>query len=1050
MNGFKARFIPQAGELAPLPRTARKRYHGCMQPFKAYRLLFFISTFGSLPLPALAALPILGNIKADHFGYRSTDSKIAYFTADPGGSFEIRDAGSNALAYSASSVIDAGLDSAVPQISGDHVWQGDFSALTTPGHYVVSSPSLGEQSYDFFISDTRYQAPMQAALKSFYYARCGSPKDAAHGGAWTDAACHAGDGTLSPLCSTSNHYGAINYGTLDLHGGWHDAGDFEKKIGYSVNCGYTATGDNGDTLWYLLSAYENNPGAFSDSQSNIPETGNGVPDILDEAKYELDFYLRMQMPDGHVLAGVHTDNLGGQTSPPSTDPVHRDYLPPAYESEAVFCAMTAHAARVFAGVPGLAAYAATLKAAALLTFNSWVKISPDTDPYDLSYTHYKDMKFWAASEVYRLDSSQAAALTIVDNYASWAGFSLGAIYVIWGVTNYIQSPGATLAVVNAMKADLGSLVNAIFAADDSYHSGIDSWRYTWNSNWNKAEIGIQLATAAQLNACGAHTPAQCLAHAEDFLHYLNGANPLNMCYMTNAASLGAGHGVWHYFNTWFGQYISAYSKSNFIGKPASVTDPLYPYTSGADNYGISDNDVSNYGPPPGFVPGGPTYQYKDNGGTAIPPLQSAGINRPYAKAYRDWNFVNASTQPWIVNEGGIYDTSSYLALAALFAGTLPATPTPSVSPTPTPSFTESPVFSPTQTPTITPTASITESFSPSPSATLTPTPPPSFCPSTLIDDFEDPSRDGVAPARTCLFGGSWSTTTSLATISASYGAAGAHGSVRAASLSGNVSSSSGYAIWYGNLKSPLTPVNAAAAGATGIQLWVKGDGRSYRIMLMTQAVTDFDQYGIDTVFGASWTLVTIPFTSLSRAGWGSQTGLPAHPSGSDITGLQFTTPGGMSGAFAFSADEIAFYCPLPSPTASQTKSPSPSPSPATATPSSTITPPWTATPSPIASPAAEDGPLKIRSAIPFPNPNPAAVLVDLGGHCDKSELRIYSPGMSLLAIQSGGALSAGRHSLALDPDWLRGAHSGLYIGILKAWRDGQTVEHQMLKIMILK
>src|SRR6185369_4319617 len=129
-------------------------------------------------------------------------------------------------------------------------------------------------------------------------------------GPWADnATCHDGDASLTPFCESSNHYGPMSYGTLDLTGGWHDAGDYEKKIGYSVNGGVTETGHNGDTLWYLLTAYELQPALFANIHGHIPESGNGLPDILAEAKWQLDWYLKMQRPDGHVLAGVHVVHL---------------------------------------------------------------------------------------------------------------------------------------------------------------------------------------------------------------------------------------------------------------------------------------------------------------------------------------------------------------------------------------------------------------------------------------------------------------------------------------------------------------------------------------------------------------------------------------------------------------------------------------------------------------------------------------------------------------------------------------------------------------------
>jgi len=144
----------------------------------------------------LGAAPIAGHIKMDNFGYRTTDTKLILFTANPGGSVGIYNAATSVLVASTSPV-SQGKDTGSPAISGDTVWSADFSSFTTAGTYYVYSSTLTEQSYNFQISDCIYQSPMMATLKALYYQRCGTPKPAAYAGAnWADAsACHTGDAT---------------------------------------------------------------------------------------------------------------------------------------------------------------------------------------------------------------------------------------------------------------------------------------------------------------------------------------------------------------------------------------------------------------------------------------------------------------------------------------------------------------------------------------------------------------------------------------------------------------------------------------------------------------------------------------------------------------------------------------------------------------------------------------------------------------------------------------------------------------------------------------
>jgi len=57
-----------------------------------------------------------------------------------------------------------------------------------------------------------------------------------------------------------------------------------------------------------------------------------------------------------------------------------------------------------------------------------------------------------------------------------------------------------------------------------------------------------------------------------------------------------------------------------------------------------------------------------------------------------------------------------------------------------------------------------------------------------------------------------------------------------------------------------------------------GDGNAYRLSLETAEVTDFDYYGVDlTPTAGAWASYDVPFSAMTRAGWGSQTGLPLHP-----------------------------------------------------------------------------------------------------------------------------------------------------------------------------
>src|SRR5665213_2453348 len=687
-----------------------------------------IVVFFCLPGKTLLAASILGHIKIDNFGYRTGDYKIAYFTSNPGTTVGVYNASTNALAYSvpAANITSQGTDTT--GITGDTIWWANFSAFAAPGTYYIYSTSLNEQSYNFQINDCIYQAPMTATLKALYYQRCGCAKPAAYAGAnWSDtSACHLQDETCGPAPGCTF---PASYGTLDLSGGWHDAGDYNKYIGKtpSGSC-QTWSGDSGEAIHDLMLAYEWNPALLSSLSSNIPESGNGNPDILNEAKWELDWYLKMQMTDKHVLSVVHA-NGGGGGSPPSSDATTRYYYPPNGDGEAQFVAMLSNSARVMSTVPGMASYAATLRSAAEATWNSW----------ETSWTS-DDLKFWAAAEIFRMEEALggptaaaiiAEAQPIVDGYQTWNGFWLNEdlFQQNWGILAYIESTNATASVVNYMKGDWSTLMNDLFSQTDSYNSAMHSWDYFWGADEVKMNYAMELLWASKIGATGSQSAAPCVQHAEDFLHYMNGANTLNMTLMTNSNAIGASHGIWRIYHQWFGNYNpttgpGTYSYDNFIGKPTAVVDPLYPYFAGTDNFGISDSGPSTYGPPPGIVPDGPSNGYASGGGKSIPPMLSGGAAPPYEKGYRDWDWVDQNgnqSVPWIVNETGLYYTASYMIVASNFT-TLCSTPTSTPTNTATNTATNTPTATPTNTSTYTATQTSTNTATNTATSTATNTP----------------------------------------------------------------------------------------------------------------------------------------------------------------------------------------------------------------------------------------------------------------------------------------------------------------------------------------
>lgn len=136
---------------------------------------------------------------------------------------------------------------------------------------------------------------------------------------------------------------------LDVSGGWYDAGDHGK---YVVNGGISVA--------QLMSTYERTltaPDAESaelgDGELRVPERDNGVPDILDEARWEMDFLIKMQVPAGKPLAGMahhkmHDAEWTGLPMKPHLDPQQRELHPPSTAATLNLAAAAAQCARLYA------------------------------------------------------------------------------------------------------------------------------------------------------------------------------------------------------------------------------------------------------------------------------------------------------------------------------------------------------------------------------------------------------------------------------------------------------------------------------------------------------------------------------------------------------------------------------------------------------------------------------------------------------------------------------------------------------------------------------
>ena len=221
--------------------------------------------------------------------------------------------------------------------AAENVYEFDFGAFSTPGRYRLVVEGVG-CSLPFDIADDIYQRAFKVQAQGIYTQRCGCPIDPSLSGGWERIACHDSGVMASDLLRHANpEHPAfcqhlingelrIEKGELAAQGSSPAAGNnsqfstlnsqFPKVL--SVAAGHHDAGDYNprshiDVAQVLMNTYEMVPRLFTDSQLNVPERGNGIPDIVDEALWQVKLWEELQDEDGGVPGGTESEGDPGFT-----------------------------------------------------------------------------------------------------------------------------------------------------------------------------------------------------------------------------------------------------------------------------------------------------------------------------------------------------------------------------------------------------------------------------------------------------------------------------------------------------------------------------------------------------------------------------------------------------------------------------------------------------------------------------------------------------------------------------------------------------------------
>ena len=385
----------------------------------------------------------------------------------------------------------------------------DFSDITVPGTYKVVAGDF--ESYEFTIADNVYDEAFDATLRMFYMQRCGVELTEDIAGIYAHPECHTDEAVI---------YGTEE--TIDVSGGWHDAGDY----GRYVVSGAKAAAD-------LMLAYELYPSAFDDDLG-IPESGNGIPDVLDEVKFELDWLFKMQAPDGGVYHKVTCANFPGFVMP-EEETEELIVTPVSTTATGDFAAVMAMASVIYKDIDSEFAAKcldAAVMAAEYLDANT--ELEGTSNPDGIVTGEYPDQndvdeRLWAYAELFKAtgdskydDSFSALAGSGIPCAADlgWQGVGAYAGYAYLSAGTKGKFYDAALASFMSGIANVESAV-----ASDSYGSSLTE--YPWGSNMSIANNGMYLLL---YDAVAKDSKGDSCARAQ--LDYLLGKNGLGYCFLS--------------------------------------------------------------------------------------------------------------------------------------------------------------------------------------------------------------------------------------------------------------------------------------------------------------------------------------------------------------------------------------------------------------------------------------------------------------------------------------------------------------------------------------
>lgn len=462
-------------------------------------------------------VPLFSSLATSQIGYGPSMQK--HFTSPaPFATFVVMDARTGAVAFRGAGPtrrMETTLLGDIPT-----VWFGDFSALSAEGRYRVVADN-GFSSHPFAVGAGVFDGPLRAVQRWFYYQRAFSSVAAPYAeGPWT----HPGDEEKAPP---------------GVHGGWHDAGDFSV---YSASL-------NAAVFWLLETYSDFEPRA---DNTNIPESGNGVPDLLDEARWGLEWLLSVQDP---ASGGFRNTTCQASYGPYGTNTPNS--VPPYREGEVGTLATAravgnlAYASAIYRPVdPGFsgACLAAARLGVRYLEGHRGENTDGPTCPAarrDGDTEVGRQARMFAAAGMLLATGEPRFAQMFEDNFAL-PDYDPGFLHLSGhAALLYLRAPAGSAARKRALHDRLRANADQALAAGHAHP-------FEWASRYHWGSLGASfLRTGLSSARMCVEDPVGAAADCEQSLasvHYLLGRNGMQFCYVTGLS--GVTHAMRNGFHQW--------------------------------------------------------------------------------------------------------------------------------------------------------------------------------------------------------------------------------------------------------------------------------------------------------------------------------------------------------------------------------------------------------------------------------------------------------------------------------------------------------------------